>query len=197
MTDLNYTREVHSTAIDTSSLVDEVFYNENTNDLYVDLYDKIYKYSNVTSDVVREFSAADSAGNFYNTVIKKKFGPGEHIGDWMSVDYREVDVETEVEPQATYVTNVSLLTPDQAREAFGVNTANSTTTFSLKPFPEAVEVEGVERRYVVQFEVEETGSVKPYETKAKSLDEAVNALLEIAKMVDLTFIVREVTVYFE
>jgi len=211
LSDVIYTREVESDAIASSSVVDEVCYNENTGDLYVDLHPgDVYKYSNVPVSVVDEFEAASSAGSFYATRIKRDYGPGENLGNWRNLDYDFVEVE---KPKVAFqtgglVTNFTLNTDGSlyANVKPGekvlpptetVNTIN--TTFSLKPFNEraAVKVEGIEREYIVTFEVEGIVEFKRHTLRSTSVDAAVESVLNLGKMLDLNFVVREVTIRFE
>lgn len=203
---MTYTREVQTK---TSELVDEVYYNENNGDLYVDLDTAVYKYSNVPVTVVDDFEKADSAGSFYGTVIKRKFGPGENLGSWTGIEYNEVPKAValntggviSVPAGLTYGGSVNVAKGEYAHARSGLAealAADSDKVFSLKPFTdEPVKVEGVEREYIVTFEVDGIVDFKRHTLKANSVDEAVNSVLDLGKMLDLHFVVREVCIRFE
>lgn len=191
MSDIVYTREVDSDAISSSSAVDEVYYNENTGDLYVDLNNYVYRYSNVPVSKVDEFEVADSAGSFYASEIKPNFGPSENLGYWSALEYIEVDVDEPVET-AVAVPHFTI----HGNGAVTQNVPVKAETFSLKPFAEPVRVEGVEREYIVTFEVEGIVDFKRHTLKSTSVDEAVAAVLDLGKMLELNFVVREVTIRF-
>jgi len=193
MSDITYTRELNT---NTSELVDEVYYNENTGDLYVDLDTAIYKYSNVPAGTADAFEAADSAGEFYNLTIKREYGPGENLGTWVNANYDEV----EVLPKK--VQTLDLTAPYDGELVTSGRALPITTTngrFSLKPFADektAVVVEGVEREYIVTFEVDGLVDFRRHTLKSFSVDEAVKAVLDLGNMLDLAFVVREVTIKF-
>lgn len=196
MTNIAYTRQV---AIGNSSLVDEVYYNENTRDLYVDLDGPVYKYRGVPVEVVDKFEAAASAGAFYNTEIKRVFGPGDDLGHWEHLDYDAEDVEVKTTGLTVYnAGNIPAQTVYHAGGIVSATTPNTVhNTFSLKPFPEGIKVEGVEREYAVTFEVIGILDHKTHTLKASSVDEAVQTVLDLGKMLGLNFIVREVCIRFE
>jgi len=65
-----------------SSLVEDVLYNRETQELAVSFHrsDDYYVYPNVPAEVAKAFQYADSAGAFYNTYVKP-YGPGEVVGN--------------------------------------------------------------------------------------------------------------------
>lgn len=189
MSTFEYTRELDTQV---SGLVDEAYYNENTGDLAVDLNDKVYVYKSVPADVADLFEDANSAGEFYNDHIKRQYGPGSRLGFWTTVKYVEVPAEPKEAP--VYATGGPVTVGKVAESV--LTTHEADRMFSLKPFT-AVEVEGTEREYSVTFKVDGLDGRRTYRTKANSLDEAVGNVLDIGKMLNLTFVVREVTVSFE
>lgn len=220
MSDIVYTRQLGLRP--TTSNVDEVFYNENTKELYVDLDPgDVYKYKNVPAHIAAEFEKADSVGGFYATRIKRDFGPSENLGNWRYLTYDEVDVNpvaAKVEEPNTFYTgglisttgvstavigkDESVILPGGGPVVVNVTPADfvsvpKTEQFSLKPFSEPVKVEGVEREYIVTFEVEGIVDFKRHTLRSKSVDEAVQSVLDLGKMLDLKFIVREVCIKFE
>ena len=80
----NMVTYTHSADGGGSTLVDEFFYNENTEDLYVDLNDKVYLYKYVPKSVFDKFTEAESKGTFYNSNVKGKWGGGEFLGEYPS-----------------------------------------------------------------------------------------------------------------
>jgi len=176
--------------------VDEVYYNDNTGDLYVDLDTgdggDIYQYSNVPASVVEAFKEAPSAGAFYNQRIKPVYGPGKNLGPWTGVKYDREEVEAPKQ-QITLVSSGTVTVVPQT------TTVAAQSTFSLKPFNDngVAKVEGIERDYVVTFEVDGLDGRKTHRLKSDTVDNAVQSVLDLGKMLDLTFIVREVTITFE
>lgn len=199
MTDVLYTRVLDSDALDESSLVDEVQYNENTGDLFVDLGNEVYRYSNVPVSVVDDFENAESAGSFYNTVIKRKFGPGENLGSWTRLTYKSIEVEAK--PQTV---NISVSSNRNAPVSFnpgGVVTLSASesivtpTAFSLKPFSDTTtSIEGPERDYAVVFTVSGLTGTKTHKLKSTTVDNAVKEVVDLGKMLELTFIPTQVII---
>lgn len=181
MNTITYTKQV---GIASSDLVDEVYFNENTGDLYVDLDTSVYKYQSVPADVVDAFEAAPSAGTFYNSNIKGKFS-SDNIGSWSLLDYVEISKAEPVTVSTSGVVTGSTISPN--------------SSFSLKPFNDngVAKVEGIERDYAVTFEVDGLNGRKTHTLKSTSVDDAVATVLDLGKMLDLTFIVREVVITFE
>lgn len=204
---VTFTRQLVSDAIDESTAVDEVYYNDNTRELYVDLDPgNIYKYSNVPPNVADEFERVKSAGSFYATVIKRNYGPGEDLGKWSSVVYDEVEKETPkldslVSSGSVFATGGLIVGPGTAPFKVDPNRQGIPNTapaqFSLKPFSDEVKVEGVERTYIVTFEVEGLVDFRRHTLTSTSVDEAVKTVLDLGKALDLKFIAREVTIKFE
>lgn len=179
MTEVIYTREITPESCNDSSLVDEVYYNDNNGDLYVGLHNTVYKYSKVPCEVANKFNTADSAGTFYNTKIKGQY-QSEIVGRWPTLTYTEVDVVVSGPGTPSVVVNVT----------------GPTTAFSLKPFEDPRKVEDVERDYAIIFEVDGLNGFRTHRLKSNSVDEAVQAVLDLGKMLELTFIVREVIITF-
>jgi hypothetical protein len=72
-----------------SSVIDEVYFNENDNTAVLDVNDWLYLYSNVQASDIGDLLNSDSVGAYYNQVFKEKFGPAEKLGhytDWDGVN---------------------------------------------------------------------------------------------------------------
>lgn len=109
-----YTHNFHAM----SDLTPEVHYNANTRDLMVNLdpaddaeTDVLYVYHNVPQAVFDEFRNADSKGAFYNRVIKRTYGPGDLLGDYLDIEEIEVSVN-EPEPVLTSVPSTTSMGGD-------------------------------------------------------------------------------------
>lgn len=190
MTTVNYTLDAYPA----SSLVDGIYYDENTQALTIDLNDDIYTYAKVPVDEFYTFVAAASAGKHY-PYIKRTYGPAEKVGVWDEINFKRVN-----KPATDTVGTPKGLTDDTINVAVNSNrpglitggtyVTNTTNTFSLT----APETEAV-LDHVVEFTV--NGQEKAHTVKTTSVDEAVGALNEIADMLDLTFVIKTVTVHFE
>lgn len=192
MSDFEFT---HATAVE-SSAVDEVYYNANTQDLAVDLHDEVYVYHDVPKDRYESLVSADSVGRAFREV-KQEFGPSEHLGNWGHVNYVLVNEETAWEtPYITSgkISTAAVGTPKNltyAPDAKVEDNASSGGYLTLSPSP----VSDTLREHRVTFEVD--GRTRTHTLRTDSVDSAVEAVLEIAEMLDLTFRVKEVTVVFE
>lgn len=183
MTTVDYTLDAYPA----SSLVDGIFYNEATEELTVDLNDDIYTYSNVPVDEFYTFTAAPSAGKHY-PYIKRTYGPAIKVGVWDDIEFRRVG-----KPVSDAVGTPKGLTPATTTSNPGATFVTYTAnTFTLT----APETETV-RTHVVKFTNGAGGVEKVHTLKTTSVDEAVKALNEIADMLDLTFVIKSVTVNFE
>ncbi len=90
MTDNEYTKEFSGFS---SSLIDEVLFNENDDTVILDVNDWMYRYSGVKHVDVADLVSADSVGGYYNTYFKEKFGPGEKLGFYSEVEVILVPVK--------------------------------------------------------------------------------------------------------
>lgn len=168
----------------TSSFVEDALYNQNTQILYLNLNGTVYAYIDVPETVYLDFVEADSAGAFYRNNIKGKFCTAwkESPNDW--IEYNQVPLE-QPKPAPT-VTNISV------GNVSSITNGNSDTYVSLNwdNTPPSTT-----HKYDLVFEVD--GSRKTYSTHAASIEEAVTILMDIAAALDLTFTLKQATVYFE
>lgn len=166
-----------------SSAIDDLYYNENTQELTVDLDDRIYRYSGVPKDEYYTFLNAASAGNHYGGYFKRTYGPGEFIGDWDEISFEREAVKSQSigTPQNFVHTGQTLVT-----NVVASNTANYSLTA-----PASTNT----RDHVVKFVA--NGAERVHTVKTTTVDEAVKAINDIAAMLDLTFTVKSVTVNFE
>lgn len=201
LSDIVYTRSFVATG---SSFIDEAYLNENTGDLYVDLSDKVYLYKNVSTECFEKFRQAGkdggSYGAYYRLNIKPVYGPSQFLGDCGDLEYDRVEVDAPVTQGGAITTNypaVSLYTSSDVvtslvpGEEIVSSTAAPNSVFSLRPFSEP-KVEGVQRPYEIVFDA--PMGERKYSTTASSLDDAVASLYEIARMLDVTFTAKAVTV---
>ena len=187
----------------TSTAVDEVYYNDNTNELYLDLRNKVYKYSQVPA---AEFEALEkveneggSVGSAYATQIKPHYGPSDFVGEYPdTIEYEEVDVDESVDsdPEGFNVASAPLAALTVNPGSVYVAPVINTGPVSLTPFGNNEAPESVKYKHAVVFEI--NGERKVYNTEAgNSVMESIEALSEIGAMLDLDFDVKEVTVSFE
>lgn len=215
--EFKYTHKNDSTD---SSLVDGIYYNENTNELAVDLNNQIYVYDGVPTTVYEVFSKAHSKGRFYGQNIKRNYGPSTFLGVYEDVDFLRSTATPAADMSSTFA-NGGFVTPAQAREGLGMPknlsyatdatvtnvgvsggsvspvrvSGASTTGTSTGPNISLSLDSPTPRRHAVTFEV--NGKTKTHNLRAADVDEAVAEVLAIGNMLDIDFTVKEVTVYFE
>lgn len=194
-----------------SSFIASAAYDADSQELVVFLdNDRSYLYHNVPLSVYRDFEVGKSTnwlvkfsqGRFYNSVVKKQYGPAAEIDLWddeiveKSVPAADMSDVTKAEPVNTTSSNgysVQLT----ANSSAGVErlTQLHNATFSLS-IPETKE-ESVQRTHVVHFTVEGGNDVKTYSVEAGSVSEAVDALSKATDALGLDINVKGVYVSFE
>lgn len=191
MSEFEYT---HNPYTKSSSAVDEVWYNENTKQLAVDLHDDVYVYSGVPKSRYEALVHADSLGRAFRE-IKRDYGPSEYLGD---VDYIEFD---EVSYEAPDMGNFASVT--DVRRSKGLTYAADATLngeplatstgphLSLTPATAKADV----RRHTVVFET--AVGVKSHDVQVSSVDEAAATVREMGNAFGVSVNVKEVTVHFE
>lgn len=189
MSDFNYTREFLP---NNSSLVGGVYYNENTQELAVNLNGSVYAYTGVPRERFNDFTVATSAGREYQN-IKRDFGPGEYMGESYELYFvYEAPKRTEAvgTPKALHNnTNDSLTVINMTSPGLVTlgNQGDSETTASTE---DAI-------RHTVNFVID--GSLFSHTVHAGSVGEAVAALNEV--MYSLGMIrrvkVKEVVTHFD
>lgn len=66
--------EMLQVAVVESSVINKILYNEKTKELYIEFKNKhIYKYDNVSIEIMKEFISAESKGKYFNKKFKKKY----------------------------------------------------------------------------------------------------------------------------
>src|SRR6266542_3898461 len=95
MTTVKYTQILED--ID-SSAIDNAWYNDNIEDLTLDLHGSTYTYHNVPGHVWLDFKNANSKGHFYHDYIKNGlYGIADHMGYSQWITFSE-DVARPVKP---------------------------------------------------------------------------------------------------
>lgn len=176
-----------------SSLVEEAYYNGALHRLVVVLASgTAYEYSRVPAYVFNGLVQSPSPGKFYNTRIKSVYGPGTCLGyvdedsDYFVSGYTAPSMEAVTAGAGMPKGLVYRMEHDKgnATSAFG------NVTLTLNP------PVSDKRRHDVVFTVHGHDKVRTHTVQAESVDAAVDALLETASMLDLTFEVKAVTTYF-
>lgn len=183
MTTFKYTVKKENTD---SSLVDGLYYNENTRQLAVDLQDRVYVYSSVPKAVADEFVSAPSKGGYFRG-FKSRFGPSEFLGDWEYIDFEEESFKP-APSDGRFVTGggteplPSTPTTSSTSGSTGVTlTFPTTSTNNL-------------RKHTVVFEA--GGKEHEHNLNVASVDEAVNGLKVIADMLGVPMTVKRVVTHF-
>lgn len=174
-----------------SSAVDEVYYNDNTQELAVDLHDTVYVYSGVPRSAYEDLVYAASVGRAFQQ-IKRTYGPGDKLGYCADVTYKHVGRSSEgnstTAPTIT-VTNVTSSVP--------LTVDSGLRTFPLAaPAVESEDSVDVGRKMTVFF-TNADGNDFEYNLTANSVDEAANVVTELGDVLGLTLTVTGVFVNFE
>ena len=163
-----------------STLVEEAYYNDRNQQLAVVLSNGWgYTYSGVPFSQWQAFVNATSPGGFYNTSIKRLYGPGDPLG-YVS-GYDEFVEAPKV--AATGTPNAWTYSPD------AVVTVTNNYVDLARSEPKA------QRTYTVNFEAD--GVLRNYSLHADGVSEAVEEVHKIAGSLDMVFNVKSVTVFFE
>lgn len=209
--------EYTEATVPASSFVMELIYNENNGELAVVLdadREDVYVYPKVDRATFDEFSSTDSVGGYYQREFKKKFGPSNFIGSYRDVEFlwrpvnREVRTNVDMTVSPDRVGGRSRPEPyskdnDYYKQGLvvtdGLSTTINTNVLTIHQAKAKVnEVEAPESiKYKHKVVFESDGKVREHTLTVGSVIEAVTAIEEIADMLDLTFKVKEVTVYFE
>lgn len=197
-TTVNYTDELYPD----STLVEGAYYDARTQELVVDLNDALYLYKGVPKETFLGLETASSAGRYYATAIKSKFGPGTYLGREWNVTYNEVEVPVgsgNSYPNAVGTPKGLTLSPAlkevlETREL--VATSSRRSAVETPRHLSLVPAVGTTRKYTVTF-LDARGEVREHTVHATGLDEAIVTVLDIGDMLNLDFTVKSVTVYFE
>lgn len=182
MTEYKYT--VGQYLPDSTALVG-AWYNENTKELGVTLRESLnfYVYSDVPKGIYEELvHPSQSAGRVYAREVKPNYGPGDNWGYGDSIYPAQVDVAAPV-----------VTTPKGL--SYAEDAVVDGAPLNVVPLRSEAPV-GVQYRHQVAFEVEGQTGERTYNVEAGSVTEAVEKLNEVARMLSLTFVVKQVVTYF-
>ena len=195
-----------------STLVDQVHFNENENYAVVDLNDELYLYRGVSADDVAALVRGEngSVGAYYNRHFKTKFGPGEHLGTWDDWEFETVPVnkDTAGTPKGltttagTVYTAPTAETPQYSLGDISVPVSNgvSTKEYSLAEIPSTTGVDagGENTTTTVYFTLDGVdGKVFEYNASAVDTYDAVDELNDYVSRIGTRGKVRKVVVEFE
>lgn len=190
-----------------SSLVEEAYYNTQDKTLAVVLYGgSTYKYSNVPPHVYVDFREAYSPGAYYNAWVKNRY-PSEYLGYMNNEDsffvprsagYSLLDGGST--SQGVWVTPKS--NTEAAQPAYfdvhGRPVVSTAGEVETNVFPLSTPVT-TKRKHVVNFHLADgdnvQGVTRKHTLEAASVDEAIEAVRNIADMLDLEFYIESVTVF--
>lgn len=170
-----------------SSVIDGIYYNSNNNQVCLDINDELYVYEVNSRDDVTELVNAESLGTYYNKRFKHIFGPGRYIGKWSLKLLDRVDVIEPSHEDPTKFINIagdgSVFITNGVLPSSEIN--SSVITFNPN------------RRHEVVFTVEDGTVEKTATFTVNSVPAAVAELGNLAKMLDIKFNVKRVTVFYE
>lgn len=172
-----------------SSLVEELLYNSNTQELVVDLNDRIYKYTGVPQYVADEFANSYSPGSYFQT-FKRQYGPGEFLGHYGSVEYKSVSPV-----QSVSHSTATVGTPKNLSYSANAVVTDETRYVDLKS---DVGPERVTYNHEVRFVVDGLDEVRTYTVEAGSnWNESVEALHAATDALGINVKVKSVTINFD
>lgn len=209
----NETAEITKSFVVSSSLVDEIHFNENENFAVVDLNDELYLYRGVSADDVAALVRGEngSVGAYYNRHFKTKFGPGEHLGHWEDWDFETVSVNKDSAgtPKGLTTTAGTVYiaptdeTPQYSLGDISVPVSNgvSTKEYSLAEIPSTntgVDAGSENTKTTVYFTLDGVdGKVFEYNASAVDTYDAVDELNDYVSRIGTRGKVRKVVVEFE
>jgi KTSC domain len=200
--DFDYTDEVTPN----SSLVDAAYYNANDKTLALDLNDMVYVYVEVEEADFKRFATTDSAGGYYNTEFKNKYGPATFLGDISDLYFRYVAKEKAPSvgtPKGlvdnTQPTKEFSLNVNNAKAPFDtVETVDATKEFSLKtPEPVNTKVDGDAFNVEVHYVLNGYTNGYVFNTTADDVSDALDALSNNLKALGLSGRATKAVINFE
>jgi hypothetical protein len=169
-----------------STAVEQVWYNYNTKELYLDLHNVVYRYSHVPVSVYNNLLNADSKGQYYRDKIRN-YGPAARLGPAINlgkrVDPAPVAFRTE-EVKPVRLSGTSFTLPS--------TTKTLTPQLSL-----AKDVSNSDYVHEFTFVIAGSEDRKQHTVKASSMDDAVERMFEFASLFNTDIVLKAVTVYFE
>ena len=172
-----------------SSALNAVHFDSGNGAVAVELKSgEVYVYDGLANEDWSAFKNAWSKGRHYALVIKRRFGPGEYIGDAEEVTYSVPAAD-----MGTVGTPKNLTYADDAK-VDGEPVGNSTgphTRVTLGVVPSA------QRKHTVSFTVNGYDDVKTYEVAADNVEEAAASVRGLGDQLGLTFNVKGVYTSFE
>lgn len=193
MSDFNYT--LHFTP-NNSSLVDGVWYNENTQELAVNLDGSVYAYTGVPRERFNDLAVATSAGREYQG-IKREFGPGQYVGQGFELYFvYEPPKRTET------VGTPKNLTVEPNNGSFSLSSSGTfhsggLVTLGSQGVTETTAATEATRRHTVNFVIDD--SLFSHTVHAADVQGAVQGFNEVMDSLGLgnTTKVKEVVTHFD
>jgi hypothetical protein len=163
-----------------SSWVVQAYYNENTREAFLNLEtdraDDVWKYTDVSLDAYERLVTASSPGSHYNTFFKHQYGPGENLGDWNNVEFK--DVEIDVADTPTYTSLRTVERPERTGDFTPKALTESPGLTSLRPVSTGNQVYA----YSVGFTVGDNEFVQYTVEHAENLIQAAQRVAEFGDM---------------
>lgn len=197
-----------------SSAVDNAWYHEVSRELALDLHGVVYKYSGVDSDAWEDLKDSVSAGRYYRNVIQREFKPALRLGLKGDIYFQREYVPVVAESMSSVHEGTTTMPVSQNRvgasnrpavSGWGVQRPKQFASGGVVSAPVTSTRTGISLvtenvpapllKHVVTFLSD--GKERQHTLKVRTVQEAVNAVNEIADMLDLTFDVKKVEVFFE
>lgn len=163
-----------------SSLVEGIYYNQNTRQITFDLNDSIYRYEDVSLEEAEKIAKSKSVGSAYSQFKKNRsIGKGgQYLGHYTEIDWEKVDAS------------------NFASQNVGISLSGNTWSSAIAPKYSLVADVAPKKNFKVGFTID-GGSLKHHNVKAESVDAALVEFKGLASVFGAKVVVKEVTIYFD
>lgn len=185
-----------------STAIEEAYYNVDDRELAVVVTGGSgYVYANVPPYVWSDFISARSAGNYYATTLKTRYGPADYLGYLDDEDDFFQYFIKDDSGDDNLITLPNLIKNEDAHlytfpSSGAVGSAPSTVNVYNNTYSLAPEEKVATRKHVLNFRVDGQSVIRTHTVQAVNLEEAIEQLREVANMLDLVFEVTSATVVF-
>lgn len=176
-----------------SQIVLAAYYDANTSELLVSLAGSgVYLYHNVPATTWSEFKNAESKGHFYNTVVKRHYGPGT---GYLFVGVEPIDDEpAKGTPKGLTYAEDAVVDGERVR-LYGVHRRKPAAVAQENNV--VLSITNEPKRFRTEVFFEANGTEKSHTLYVHDSNEAVEAVEQIGAMLDVDLNIKRVVVYFE
>lgn len=184
---INYTNVVQPD----SEAVDRAFYNDRTNDLFLELHGVVYQYSNVLPAHYNNLVNAASVGTYFRNVIRPHYSPARRLGPIAEARLSAVG-------EATAVQQIHPVVEPEVQLS-GVSAPVSVPPVRLnlnKDVTQKTPVHHDDYTFFFTINGNESAGEKEHTVKAKSLDDALEDVFDFAGLLGVELSVKRVLISF-